>query len=63
MRKVPESKAAEEGLDPAITPRKRRAESPGATSHPEKKLKTRTAEPSGTEAKKAKKDGETMASK
>jgi hypothetical protein len=37
MRKVPKSKAVEEVLDSAITPRKRKAKSPGAAGHGENK--------------------------
>jgi hypothetical protein len=39
MRKVPESKVAEEILDPIVTPRKRRAELPSVTGHGEKNRK------------------------
>jgi colicin import membrane protein len=63
VRKVPESKAVEEGPDPAITPKKRRAESPGATGHTEKKQKTHSAELSDMEAEKATKGSEFVASK
>jgi hypothetical protein len=50
------------GLNSALSPKKRRAESLGATDHDEKKQKARLAEPSGTEADKALKGSESVAS-
>jgi hypothetical protein len=63
VRKVPESKAAEEAVDSAVTSRKRRAESPGMTGHGEKKQKTGSTEPSGAKAEKAAKGSKSVASK
>jgi hypothetical protein len=63
MRKVPESKATGAGLDSVLTPRKRRAESPGAGGQAEKKQKGHSAYPSGTEAKQDPKGSESVALK
>jgi hypothetical protein len=61
--KISESKVAEAGLNLALTPNKRKPESPGVTGHEGKKQKAHLAEPSGTEADKASKGSESVTSK
>jgi hypothetical protein len=63
MRKVPEGKVMEGELDSALTPSKRRAGSPGAGDHVDKKQKGNSAEPSGAEAKQNLEGSESLASK
>jgi hypothetical protein len=63
VHKIPASKAVEEELDSALTPRKRGAKSPVTTGHDEKRQKAHSAEPSGAKADKAVKGNESVALK
>jgi hypothetical protein len=62
VRKVPESNATEEGVDPTVTTKKRKGESHCTTDHGGKKHKADSMEASVVVAEKACKDAESMAS-
>jgi hypothetical protein len=62
VRKAPESKTAEEGVDPMVSPKKRKGESHGATGNGGKKHKADSIKASDAEAEKDAKDAESVAS-